>query len=322
VSVTPIDVTEINNLILDPVNYCLFNSSLTGKMVNPISIRPLKQQFVLVSYLNKISDNNYEEWGTVLNWKGENLSSILLESSISSLEDHQILIEININKELGFLGAAIKKNSSSIAITQYSVDVNGALSARFKNYIRIGLFINATFFTSLATVDEGYAILYAKYSVNRSDFMSSLGGLYVSFIDYNTTNSSSIGNPILLFQITKAEMKINAVPCNAYFGFAAIIGSGQLFNTPNETSMPWNVVSSTPVGGYIFSAVVNTACLIYIYDFDRHTKNIPVNLTTTGICDAYSILKNNNTLLFSLRNINDKNTSWSLLAVQLPETPN
>ncbi|CAG8842423.1 21866_t:CDS:1, partial [Racocetra persica] len=189
-----------------------------------------------------------------------------------------------------------------------------------------------------------YAILYAKYSYDKTDLMSPLGGLYVSFIDYNTANTTSMNNPILLFQITSSEMKINAVHCNAYFGFGyycvasiiynntvyyykeiafystTIIDSEQLFNTPNEASVLWNV-SSTPFGGYVFSALVNSNCLIHIYDIDRDTNYPKVNLTTTGI-GAYNILKNNNSFLFSLRDINGKNASWSLLAVQLPETPN
>ncbi|CAG8835260.1 28261_t:CDS:2, partial [Racocetra persica] len=70
-SVTEINVTEIDNLKLDPVNYCLFYNKITGKIVNPISIRPLRQQFILVSYLK-----NGEEWGAVLNWKGESLSDV------------------------------------------------------------------------------------------------------------------------------------------------------------------------------------------------------------------------------------------------------
>ncbi|CAG8640642.1 15655_t:CDS:2, partial [Dentiscutata heterogama] len=292
-SVTEIDDPDLN---LDSVNYCLFYSNFTNKMVNPISIRPLRQQFILVSYLN---GSNY--WGAVLNWKGEKLS-----------DANGILSElVNFN---------------------YAVRITGSADSK------------VTTFTSLATVDEGYAVLYFKYSdVGGSALMNTFGGLYVSFIGYNTTDTTSFDNPILLFQITSDEMKINTVHCNACFGFCyycvasisynntvyyeeitfcsvKIIYSGLLVNTPTETSMPWNVMSSTPVGGYVFSAVVNATRSIYIYDIDRNTK---VNLTYFDTTDigAYSILKNNITHLFPLRDINGKNTSWSLLAVQLPKTP-
>ncbi|CAG8499912.1 3642_t:CDS:2 [Dentiscutata erythropus] len=304
-----------------------------------------------LSYLNKTDDphdpETLKECGTVLNWKGENLSQKCFNTfgNLAEYQQNQTLIEININK-LGFL-RAVDKNASTITITQYSVDVNGNLLMLMDNNIRIDSAAKVILLTSLATADEGYAILYAKYLSDKSDFMSSLGGLYVSFIGYNTTNTASMGNPILLLQITKEGMLFDAVHCNACFGLCyfcvvsivynkimhyeeiifcsvTIIGSGQLFNTPNETGVPWNVVSSTPVGGYVFSAVDNANHLIYIYDIERHTNYSKVNLTyfgTAGI-GTYSILKNNNSLLFSLRDINGKNTSWSLLAVQLPETLN
>ncbi|CAG8638539.1 10957_t:CDS:2 [Gigaspora margarita] len=137
-------------------------------------------------------------------------------------------------------------------------------------------FTNFTLFTSFATFDERYAILYAKYSVNESDVMRPLGGLYASFIAYNQT---SVGNPMLLFQITRTGMKINAVHCNTFLGFCyycvasiihnntvyydeilfcsnLFISSRQISKPPDEIGVPWNV-SSTTIGGYIFSAVVN-----------------------------------------------------------------
>ncbi|CAG8605525.1 11274_t:CDS:2, partial [Dentiscutata heterogama] len=330
-------VTEINtNLNLDSVNYCLFND--TGKMVNPISIRPLKKPFILVSYMNTTNSEYWEEWGAVLNWDGEILSSISITSSIPLESPKKSLIEININKELGFLRAVVFVDF--INATQYSVDANGNLSLLSAGIL---LSYNTTIFTSLTTADEGYLILYVTYK-NQDDFLSPLGGLYASFVAYNKTFSNPSDNPILLFQITRPHMKINAVHCDAHFGFcyycvASIIYNNtvyyeeiifcqetsiifnQLHRIPNETNVPWSV-SSTPVGGYIFSAVVDTTCFIYIYDIDHYLNYAKVNLTyfnTTSI-GAYSILKNNNTLLFSLRDTNSKNTTWSLLAVQLPKT--
>ncbi|KAF0332947.1 hypothetical protein F8M41_018089, partial [Gigaspora margarita] len=249
----------------------------------------------------------------------------------------QNLIEININKELGFLRAFLN-DSRTINITQYSVNDNGNLEMLKTGNISSDLFTftNFTLFTSFATIDERYAILYAKYSVNESNVMRQLGGLYVSFIAYSQT---SMGNPMLLFQITRTGMKINAVHCNTFLGFcyqcvASIIhnntvyydeilfcseiflSSGQISKPPDEIGVPWNV-SSTTFGGYIFSAVVNATCFIKIYDVVRSQVNL-MYYNTTGI-GAYSILKNNNTLLFSFRDTNSYNTSWSLLAVQLPK---
>ncbi|CAG8795569.1 16518_t:CDS:2, partial [Cetraspora pellucida] len=348
-------VTEINtDLNLDSVNYCLFNDILTGEMVNPISIRPLKKPFILVSYM-KLNYPYYESWGTVLNWNGEKLSSIPLEpypaNASKKIWATKSLIEININKEL-FLHVYFHNIKLTILIN-YS-DVNG-------NLLNVGIVTfeldepttNYTLFTSLATVDEGYAILYAKYLGNKSDFMSPLGGLYARFITYDQIfkgNQISLNNYILLFPITRPEMKINAVHCNAYFGFCYYCIASIIYNntvqyeeiqfctekllnsnpiqTPNEIDVPWNVFS-TPTGGYIFSAVNATTCFIYIYEFpyyysyyhfNDYNLNSKVNLTyfnTTGV-SAYGILKHNNTLLLSLRDTNSNHISWSLLTVQLP----
>ncbi|CAG8667477.1 20958_t:CDS:10, partial [Cetraspora pellucida] len=307
-------VTEINtDLNLDSVNYCLFKDILTGEMVNPISIRPLKQTFIL---------------GTVLNWNGEKLSSIPLEPSSVYFSEKifwpmKSLIEININKELFLYVNSYGNSIDAIVLTESDLPTT-----------------NYTLFTSLATVDEGYAILYAKYLGNKSDFMSSLGGLYASFIAYNQI---SMNNSILLFPITSPEMKINAVHCNAFLGFcyyciASIIYNntvqyeeiqfctGKFLNsnpiqTPNEIGVPWNVFS-TPTGGYILSAVNATTCFIHISEYSNPGANL-INLTyfnTTGV-SAYGFLKLNNTLLLSLRDTNRNHISWSLLTVHLPTVP-
>ncbi|CAG8583843.1 12748_t:CDS:10, partial [Cetraspora pellucida] len=301
-------VTEINtDLNLDSVNYCLFNDTLTGKMENPISIRPLKQPFILVSYM-KINDPDYKIWGTVLNWNGEKLSSILLKSIPKEGLAMKSLIEININKEL-FLYVNIHENLMDAG--QYSVDVNGNLSELGYSRQEIDrLPTSYTLFTSLATVDED-------------------------------RNKISLRNSILLFPITVPGMKINAVHCNTFWGFCYYcIASTIIYNNkvhyekvhfctekfltsypiqiPNEIGVLRNVLS-TPIGGYILSAVNDTTCFMHISEY--FNSNSGADLTyfnTTGV-SAYGILKHNNTHLLSLRDTNSKNISWSLLTVQVPK---
>ncbi|CAG8761744.1 44628_t:CDS:2, partial [Gigaspora margarita] len=186
------------------------------------------------------SSNFSENWGTVLNWNGEKLRS----------EDNL-----------------------------YANDVNGNLSKLLQNEPIYG----AYFLSSLATADEGYIILY------NSSHPSSLNAI---FIDYNKTSTS---NSILINVPIDLNTTINAVHCDAYFGFGhyciasiskqtnesyyeflfytgKLIGSNQLHQLPNNISVSWNV-SSTPIGGYIFSAVVNATCFIYIYDVDHYFNN-------------------------------------------------
>ncbi|RIB07585.1 hypothetical protein C2G38_418093 [Gigaspora rosea] len=318
-------VVEIDtDLNLSPASYCLFYG-IRVEMVYPILIRPLKQPFILVSYM-KQSSNFAENWGAVLNWEGEILSSILFEQYTDNIT-HRNFIQVNINKELGFLRIS---EGLEITATQYSVDFNGNLSKLLQNDP-----ISLTyFFASLTTADEGYIILSGNNSLSQK-------ALYAVFIDYNkasTSKSIHIDVPIDINTI------INAVHCDAYFGFGyyciasiankkyyeflfyteKFIGSNKLQQLPKNINV-FSTVSSTPIGGYIFSAVVDTTCFIYIYDVDHYfNNNSKVNMTyfnTIGI-SAYNIMKHNNTLYFSLQETNSKNTSWSLLAVQLPKFQN
>ncbi|KAF0541531.1 hypothetical protein F8M41_005301 [Gigaspora margarita] len=272
-------VEEINtDLNLSPASYCLFKDSVRGEMVHPILIRPLKQPFILVSYMNQ-SSNFSENWGTVLNWNGEKLSSMSFEQYTDNIA-YRNFIEVNINKELGFLRISAR---DYMFATHYSVDVNGNLLVLLQD-VSISV---AYFLASLATADEGYIILY--------NYSSSLNAI---FIDYNKTSTS---NPIRIDVPIDINTTINAVHCDAYFGFGhyciasiskqtnesyyeflfyteKLIGSNQLHQLPNNISVSWNV-SSTPIGGYIFSVVVNATCFIYIYDVDHYFNNSKVNVT-------------------------------------------
>ncbi|CAG8636395.1 4070_t:CDS:1, partial [Cetraspora pellucida] len=69
-------IKEINpRLNLDPVNYCIFNDS-HGNPVNPITIFPLYQPFILINYVKAPNITNpitYEEWGNVIDLSGNNI---------------------------------------------------------------------------------------------------------------------------------------------------------------------------------------------------------------------------------------------------------
>ncbi|CAG8475690.1 10020_t:CDS:2 [Gigaspora margarita] len=142
-------------------------------------------------------------------------------------------------------GAVLNWNGEKLS------DVNGNLSELLQD--RNG-FDARNILTSLATADEDY-------------------------------NKTSAYNPIPIYKLDDNSETINAVHCDAYFGFGyyciasisnnqsnvnyheilfyseKVIGHNQLQQPPNNINVSWNV-SSTPIGGYIFSAVVNaTLCL-------------------------------------------------------------
>ncbi|CAG8500349.1 10504_t:CDS:2 [Gigaspora rosea] len=157
-------------------------------MVNPISIRPLKQPFILVSYMNNTKVKEY--WGAVLNWSGKKLSSRSLgQFDVYDYVAHddnfeyfhsQNLIEIN---ELGFLRAYLEY-SNIINITQYSVDDNGNLEMLKTGFFDAGSFTDFTLFTSFAIIDERYAI-FLRPNSQQPNFH---GQAYASFSNNQNWN--------------------------------------------------------------------------------------------------------------------------------------
>ncbi|CAG8573972.1 19587_t:CDS:1, partial [Racocetra persica] len=70
-----IEINSQSNLNFDPVNFCIINDTL-GNLVNPITIYPLREQFILVNYIVAINSSDpttYEEWGQVIDWSGNSL---------------------------------------------------------------------------------------------------------------------------------------------------------------------------------------------------------------------------------------------------------
>ncbi|RIB25463.1 hypothetical protein C2G38_474871 [Gigaspora rosea] len=101
-------VNEINlDLKLDPVNYCIITKG--GILKNPIKIYPLQKPFILINYIrttNPLNLTTYEEWGDVIDWNGNILSSILFGPSYIDPAGYWNpvgTIQQNINKKLGFL---------------------------------------------------------------------------------------------------------------------------------------------------------------------------------------------------------------------------
>ncbi|CAG8710582.1 15820_t:CDS:2, partial [Dentiscutata heterogama] len=122
-------VIEINDdLDLDSINYCLFND-INGLLVNPITIFPLQQPFILVNYY-KINNSSglrtYEELGQVIDWSGNRISNISYGQSYANPQGYWVpesKIQLNINDKLGFLRYTTIHNGISkwIEYQQYLV---------------------------------------------------------------------------------------------------------------------------------------------------------------------------------------------------------
>ncbi|RIB22337.1 hypothetical protein C2G38_1005919 [Gigaspora rosea] len=157
-------VNEINlDLKLDPVNYCLITNG--GILQNPIEIFPLQQPFILINYIRTTNSSNlstYEEWGDIIDWNGNNLSSTLFGPSYIDPDGRWIpssIILQNINKTLGFLrfDTVNQGNLRWIRCQQYLVDDFGKLSTLNMTSGNFSI-QTSSIITAFSTVDSGYAL--------------------------------------------------------------------------------------------------------------------------------------------------------------------
>ncbi|RIB08550.1 hypothetical protein C2G38_2211387 [Gigaspora rosea] len=215
-------IKEINpHLSLDPMNFCILNDSY-GNPVNPISIYPLYQPFILINYVKASNLNDlktYEEWGSVIDDNGKILSNIrygpsYTENSTGTLKWKPVSItQLNVNKKQGFFRFHIV-NPNWTECQQYSVDPSGKLSKLTSHNVTLIdpnlISTNASFMiTTIATVNGDYAILSVNSSSTAS--LSQPGGLYMTIISYNKTD---ISDQVLLHQITLSNVSFLGLYCD------------------------------------------------------------------------------------------------------------
>ncbi|CAG8513995.1 7988_t:CDS:2, partial [Cetraspora pellucida] len=332
-----IEINSQSNLNFDPVNFCIINNTL-GNIVNPITIYPLRDQFILVNYIVAINSSDpttYEEWGQVIDWSGNSLSKLRYGQSYVSLNKTWIpnsKIQLNVLKTYGFLRAAAiridKSDNMSITLDATSTQQT----------------------TLLATVDGGYAILNANFTKDDSSLLAKNGGLYATFISYNLTFPPSQAQ---LYQVTLDNITYNGLYCDyAVLGYLCVISTNiinpsttnseiyylkihfltagtvtnvkLIKNIPNVTGLSmqnWKM-KTMPFGGYILenTDIANNIHYIYSYNDETDAQISSPLLLNTNFLDVTAIMKNNNTFLFASPYTN--NAQWSLLNFQLPKVFN
>ncbi|KAF0396189.1 hypothetical protein F8M41_010121 [Gigaspora margarita] len=203
---------DLNYLNINPINYCLYNDHFTH--LNPIRIYPLQKPFVLLNYMsttNSSDPTTYEEWGEVIDWNGIIKSNISFGPSYGTMS----VIQLNIDKTLGFLRfATVKKdNMTWTKWQQYSVDPSGKLSNLTSANLTLRDFSNYSM-PIISTVDGGYAIFHTYNSYdNNSNLLLSRGGLSVTFVSYNQSQTAP-SREMVLYQITQPNMRAGSVSCD------------------------------------------------------------------------------------------------------------
>ncbi|KAF0504103.1 hypothetical protein F8M41_019639 [Gigaspora margarita] len=325
-------VKEINpDLNLHPVNYCLLNSNNTEykinkrnnhntnilhNIINPISIYPLQQPFILVTYVNTTNSSNitaYEEWAVVVDWNGN-----------------------------------IRSDDSGNLVSGDKTQMNTTDRMSLYRYSNSPI-------TIISAVDNGYIIVTVFDRTLESDDSDSLfprGGLYAFFIPYDNNypgtsyNYNYTGTDI--YQISQPNITISSVYCDKTdilimciasvnsnitmhyvsirFDSTGVVRSRKVISDlPNVTGLSQQSWSAKilPFGGFILGLTVysniDNNTYHYIYAYNVSNSQIPLKSPGTFLTNYFgaNAITNNNTFLLASPYAID-NISWSLLTIPVP----
>ncbi|RIB21034.1 hypothetical protein C2G38_1137494 [Gigaspora rosea] len=335
-------VIEINlDFKLDPPNYCY------GRAL-PVRIYALQKPFILVNYLNATNPFDpatYEECGSVIDWNGNIKSNIRF--GLSFVQFNRLFlsseIHLNVNNKLGFLRLAFEGKSSSYSYgwQQYIVDDSGVVTMLKSATIptdNVGISIIVT---GMATIDGGYAIIYANSTneITTNNSFTISGKVYAVFISYNRTDEY---RTILLYTLNN-YVNFTGIYCDivaigvgqvctiaAKFNFYSngtvnnfteqyiriyFLSSGSLLkvdetsslNLPNITvaKSGWQATSML-FGGYILHAGSTDHTNYYVYAYDEF--NLPRPLVSTISSNETAPINNFTTNIFGAYTIMKNNT--------------
>jgi hypothetical protein len=223
-------------LDIQPFNYCLPVNANTSAIdvyttqyeqsdvVQFLDYYLISKNHILITYHNATDPNDvysYEEWGMIIDFDGKVLSKTPFGLAFVNETTYEVTptsrIQLNINREKGFLRvAAIGKSISDMKLEwqQYRVEDDGTFTKLTSGMLELGNLssLNAVI---IATVDEGYAIVYANKTNNNiaTDPLSPQGQLSVIPIRYNQTSAS----PTLLYQTSIPNLAFPILSCDIAF---------------------------------------------------------------------------------------------------------
>ncbi|RIB21543.1 hypothetical protein C2G38_2034299 [Gigaspora rosea] len=186
----------------------------------PLRLYPLQTGYLLLSYFNATNVNDfstYEEWIMLINWNGTILSKTFFDYAYTNpvtgaWNPDQTTVKVNISPQKGFLRLSAIRNTTNMAWAQYFIDSNHQFQQLSSGTIELPIFASASFNT-IATVDEGYAIVYANSSdpTNTTDPLIIRAALYIQTIGYGEKH---LGSPLLLYQIPIQNILFGALFCD------------------------------------------------------------------------------------------------------------
>ncbi|CAG8620657.1 8348_t:CDS:2 [Dentiscutata erythropus] len=151
----------------------------------------------------------------------------------------QSSVKVNIAPEKGFMRISAIRNTTNMAWAQYFIDSNYHFQQLSSGTIELPIFASAVFNT-LATVDEGYAILYANSSdpTNSADPLIIRAALYIQTIGYG---EQTLGSPLLLYQIPIQNILFGPLYCDI-----SPVGVGQICTLTMYDNSTANATPATP----------------------------------------------------------------------------
>ncbi|CAG8641567.1 15468_t:CDS:2 [Funneliformis mosseae] len=353
------------DLGIQPFNYCLFQSNnlgVDGQTVEFIDYYLIRKNQILVTYHNATDINDYytyEEWGMVIDFDG-NVKSRTLFGFAFVAPATQIItpntnIKLNINREKGFLRIATVRNTTNAEWQQYRVELDGTITKLTSGMLEFDNFKSLTQST-ISTVDEGYAIVYAKTSdegFKPSDPLSPLSQLFYLYIGYNQYPVA----PLTLYQTTVPNVNITSLYCgiasigvgqvctlaarqidtatsqvNTFYVMVNFLSSGsvssfkvinRLFpaieNTVNK-GIDW-VVASLSYGGYLLTNTIRGTPGTLVYGFlfgDDDANYVEWDLEEPQPSNTRGAISilNNNTLMLAQF---ETANAWSFNVIDLPK---
>ncbi|KAF0558075.1 hypothetical protein F8M41_010604 [Gigaspora margarita] len=243
-NVTEIKYNDTNEI--QDINYCL----VSGK--NPISIYPLFDQYILVSYVHatNTSDNTtFMDRGMVFDWNGTNLSKLefgpsYLIKGTTIWKPNEFIVN-NITPKNGFLRLSAANGTGDFEWSQYAYNGNGSFKLMTKNRTHDNAFFTSFQVTVFATLDGGYAIVYANStnmastntttSSDATEFTTT-AGLYALILGYNQTTTPK---RIILYELSKPNITFTYLYCSVDFvsiGHSCVTAVSHVHTAVNQTN--------------------------------------------------------------------------------------
>ncbi|KAF0395551.1 hypothetical protein F8M41_010214 [Gigaspora margarita] len=248
-------VSELDiDLNIQSFNYCLIQA--TPINLEPIRLYTLQPGYLLLTYFNATNINDfstYEEWMMLINWDGTILNKSFFDYAYTNpatgaWNPDQSTVRVNITPKKGFLRLSGIRNTTNLAWAQYFIDSNYKFQTLSSGTIELPIFASASFNT-IATVDDGYAIVYANSSdpSNTTDPLIIRAALYIQTIGYG---EKTLGSPLLLYQIPIQNILFGALYCDVSHvnvGQICTLTIQQNVQNPNTINNATQTTQPTPI---------------------------------------------------------------------------